>query len=124
MRKTRFLLIILCFCLLLPIAACKKEEKPNYKNYGGGNKGNYSNSAKIGNNKSTAYVGAPYNFVSFSEKVIELDKDKRINHNEVNHELFTGEIEYEITAQSPIIVGDGKKDGESFIKNSNASVIR
>ncbi|MBE6609411.1 MAG: hypothetical protein E7634_01940 [Ruminococcaceae bacterium] len=29
MRKTRFLLIILCFCLLLPIVACKKEEKPN-----------------------------------------------------------------------------------------------
>ncbi|MBE6609329.1 MAG: hypothetical protein E7634_01530 [Ruminococcaceae bacterium] len=33
MKKCRFLLLILCLCLLLPIAACKKEEGPELSDY-------------------------------------------------------------------------------------------
>ena len=33
MKKIRFLLILLCICLLLPIAACKKEEGPVLSDY-------------------------------------------------------------------------------------------
>ena len=29
MKKFRFLLILLCFCMLLPIAACGKDEPQN-----------------------------------------------------------------------------------------------
>ena len=29
MKKIRFLLITLCLCMLLPLAACGEEEKPN-----------------------------------------------------------------------------------------------
>ena len=61
------------------------------------------------------YVGAPYNFVSFSEYVYEYDKDVT-PHNSMEEELQTGEITYEITAQTPIIVDDGKGN---FCKNAN-----
>lgn len=60
------------------------------------------------------YVGAPYNFVSFSNNVYEYEKSVTA-HNSMEEDLQTGEITYEITAKTPIIVDDGKGN---FCKNA------
>ncbi len=70
-----------------------------------------------------SYVGAPYNFVSLPQKVYDYQEEnhRQTWHNEMSDELFTGEVEYRITANTPIIVGDGKKDAsglEHFVKDS------
>lgn len=62
------------------------------------------------------YVGAPYNFVSFSKKVYSYEDKDLHAHNEVSEALHSGEITYQITAQTPIIVDDGK---QHFYKNAN-----
>lgn len=62
-------------------------------------------------NNSGDYVGAPYNFVPFYDKVYL--KDKLTAHNVVEDNLFTGEITYEITAETPIIIGDGDKGSKN-----------
>ena len=68
-------------------------------NYGGG--GRYQNN----DNK---YVGAPYNFVPFTDKV-QAGKDEDLTlHNAVSEDLYSGEISYTLKAETPIIVDDGK----------------
>lgn len=67
------------------------------------------------NNWGQKYVGAPYNFVPFSNRVYEYQKDKLTAHNQVSEELITGEITYEIVAKTPIIADDGKGQ---FFKDS------
>lgn len=53
------------------------------------------------------YVGAPYNFVSFSDNVYEYPDGKQTAHDCIGEELVTGEISYEVMAETPIIVDDG-----------------
>lgn len=61
------------------------------------------------NSKSdTRYVGAPYNFVPFTSQVYEYPAHKQVWHDDTSKELLTGEIVYEITAKTPIIIDDGK----------------
>ena len=89
------------------------KAKKNNRNSNFGNVGN-----KGGN--SNKYVGAPYNFVGFSDKTIEVEG--QISHNDTSSDLYSGEIVYEITAKTPINVGTGadkntKVDG--FYKNAN-----
>lgn len=57
--------------------------------------------------EQTRYVGAPYNFVPFYDKVFPYPKNKLINHNTVKERLITGEITYKIKAETPIMVDDG-----------------
>ena len=61
-------------------------------------------------NFGTGYVGAPYNFVSPSKQVYEYKAGALNGHHELKEEGYTGEIAYEITAETPIIVDSGKKD--------------
>ena len=62
----------------------------------------------IRNNKNVnSYVGAPYNFVPFNKKVVEVDADRMPMHDRVSNELFTGEIDYTITAKTDIMVDNG-----------------
>lgn len=88
----------------------KKNSYPNRNN-------------KHGTNKSTAhnYVGAPYNFVPFTDKVYGYPENKRAWHDDVSDGLLTGEIEYEITANTPIIIDDGK--GEFYRAADGACAI-
>lgn len=58
--------------------------------------------------RTYSYVGAPYNFVSFADKVYTYPEKKLTGHDQITEELVTGEISYEITAETPIIVDDGK----------------
>lgn len=58
-------------------------------------------------NGSNNYVGAPYNFVPFYDKVYEYPEDKLTAHNSVEENLITGEIAYEVTAETPIMIDDG-----------------
>ena len=69
-----------------------------------------------------SYVGAPYNFVSFSENVYEYTEEQKTSHGIISDELFTGELTYQIEAKTPIIVDDGKDSGKpnrigKFYKN-------
>lgn len=57
---------------------------------------------------------APYNFVPFTKKVHSLKADKQISHAIISEELYSGVIEYEIEAKTPIFVDNGR--GE-FHKN-------
>lgn len=78
---------------------------------------NYQNNTDKENKKDidvVPYVGAPYNFVSFSEQVYEYTAEQFISHGVISEELFTGELKYRIEAQTPMIIDDGK--GE-FYKN-------
>lgn len=75
-----------------------------------GNKNNKENNANnAGGKNSEGYVGAPYNFVPFYDKVYPYPKDKLTAHNEAKDSLITGEITYEIKAETPIMIGDGDK---------------
>lgn len=71
-------------------------------------------------NLSDNYVGAPYNFIPFSKKVIEYPKEKRTKHNEISENLISGEIKYKITAQTPIIIDSGNEQG-NFHKNTRGN---
>ncbi|MBQ9887295.1 MAG: TIGR03986 family CRISPR-associated RAMP protein [Lachnospiraceae bacterium] len=87
----------------------KDSYSNNKKNIKSNNGGNNNNS------ESSKYVGAPYNFISFTDKVFKYPKDKLVARNDSSDELFTGEISYTITAKGPIIVDDGNKQ---FCKNA------
>ncbi|MDE6435260.1 MAG: TIGR03986 family CRISPR-associated RAMP protein [Lachnospiraceae bacterium] len=76
----------------------------NY-NHGNFNK-NHNNQNR--NHQTSRYVGAPYNFVPFTSHVYEYPENKQLWHDDVSKELLTGEIEYEIIANTPIIIDDGK----------------
>lgn len=60
------------------------------------------------NMQTSTYVGAPYNFVSFSRKVYEYQEEKLTAHNDVSENLITGELNYEIEAKTPVFIDDGK----------------
>ena len=69
-------------------------------------------------NKGTGYIGSPYNFISFSDKVIpyaEKDAVKPPHHNAIDKELISGEITYRIESKTPIIIDDGNGN---FWKNA------
>lgn len=77
----------------------------------------YQNSKwKNGQPDQNSYVGAPYNFIDFYDKVYEYPQGKLPAHNSVKEELITGEITYEVTAKTPIMIDDG--NGE-FFSNAN-----
>ena len=59
-----------------------------------------------GENNYGSYVGAPYNFVPFYDKVYQYPQGLL---NAVEDGLITGEITYEVTAQTTIMIGDGDK---------------
>ena len=50
-----------------------------------------------------SYVGAPYNFVPLGSRVYR--KDSITKHNEITG--LSGSLEYQVTAQTPILVDGG-----------------
>lgn len=81
-----------------------KKDKGNRNNgYGRGFSDNRQSSG-------SGYTGAPYNFVPFPKQVYEYPEGKQTTHDQMSKELFTGEIVYEITAQTPVIVENGRKE--------------
>ncbi len=81
-----------------------------------------------------SYIGAPYNFVPFADRVYNpVSKEHMEDHDKIysvekvstdikGKERYTGEISYTITAESPIMIGDGIKhddETEFFFKNEN-----
>ena len=89
------------------------------------NRNQYNRNRNYGetNNHSVPekYVGAPYNFVPLNSTVIEYDSVVLPLHNEVSDDLLEGEIDYSVTAVSPVFVGSGIKDDmktEKFHKDT------
>ncbi len=73
-----------------------------------------------------SYVGAPYNFVPFSESVIDAYTSASAlpKHNEYVKDRMSGRIRYTLQALTPIFVGDGKRfyrglDGKEAIPGSS-----
>lgn len=91
----------------------RNQNNRNNNNYNKNSGGKGNNSNYNGKNDPTKYVGAPYNFVPFCDKVYQYSDEKLTAHNDMKEELYTGEISYEITAHTPIMVGSGKKQDEA-----------
>lgn len=100
------------------ISPQKGDASPNSKDTSPKNNGILAGSSNKeekkenrGNNtfRDTGYVGAPYNFIPFAEKVYQYPQGIQWHHNDASGELFTGELTYKITAHTPVIVdgGDG-----------------
>ena len=88
------------------------SSKPkNYKNNSAPRKNNIS---KVEDDR---YVGAPYNFVPFTQKEYEYSKEQLPTHDSMNEELISGELVYEMTAETDIFVDDGT-DAHHFNKNA------
>lgn len=115
----------------------KKGQKQGNGRQGNGRQGNSGRNNRQGNggrnngrqntgswNRTPSYVGAPYNFVPFSKDVYHYPDGKQTKHNDMSEKLFSGEISYGMTAETPVFVGDGRKDGkgtELFHKNERGS---
>lgn len=82
------------------------KKKTNGGNKNKTNTENYK-SSKNGRAEEMHYVGAPYNFIPFTKKLYTYEKPIPAAHNSVQEELMSGEIDYEITAQTSILVDDG-----------------
>ena len=113
----------------------KKEENPlammmmgggvkdnkSYKELSSKPKNYQNNSAPRKNNISKVeddrYVGAPYNFVPFTQKEYEYPKEQLPTHDSMNEKLISGELVYEMTAETDIFVDDGT-DAHHFNKNA------
>lgn len=65
-------------------------------------------------NNGGGYVGAPYNFVPFYDKVYEYPENKLTDHDSMDENLITGEITYEITAKTPVMIDDGTEQHSFF----------
>lgn len=75
------------------------------------------------NQDKGGYVGAPYNFVPFPQKIYEYPEKEATAHNSVEEGLLSGEIIYEMTAETPIFVDSWEKDKDKkskgeFYKNA------
>lgn len=60
-------------------------------------------------------VRAPYNFVPFSQKILEYT-DELPAHDAVDSELKTGEIHVTLTADTPVFVSDGNRKDPHFFR--------
>lgn len=70
------------------------------------------------------YVGAPYNFVSLSQKVIKRDtKENNLpSHKKIQKELYSGEISYSIIPRTDIFVGGVyEKDVQGFYQAADGT---
>lgn len=90
----------------------KREEQNSWKKADSGQRKNGGGDRNGG--KPTKYVGAPYNFVPMWEKTVAIKKEEQISHDSADIGLISGEIDYKITARTPIIVDDGSGH---FVKN-------
>lgn len=95
----------------------------NYQNKKTGNNGNRNNQNNQGGkyagfkrNNDNKYVGAPYNFIPFTKKLYTYQGRTPAAHNSVDESLISGEIDYEMTAQSSVFIDDGTEE-HHFYKN-------
>ena len=96
------------------------RNKDKYKNFQNNAKKNFNPSSTYSknsqnNNRGNGYVGAPYNFVPFNEKVYALSEEDIIPHDAYTADNYSGELTYTITAHTPICVCgivSGTKDNE------------
>lgn len=65
-------------------------------------------------NNGGGYVGAPYNFVSQWETVVERDREACIGHDVLQEGYLSGEISYRFTAETDIAAGG---EGEDFYRD-------
>jgi len=64
-------------------------------------------SRSLSGERSQKYIGAPYNFIPFYNKVYQYPEGKLTAHNSMEESLATGEITYEVRAETPLMIDDG-----------------
>ncbi|MFC0215972.1 TIGR03986 family CRISPR-associated RAMP protein [Paenibacillus chartarius] len=71
------------------------------------------------------YVGAPYNFVSFPDKVIVRydDISQLPRHDRYVEGAYTGNIQFSIVAETPIMVSNGISSPKQFLRNEKGDFI-
>lgn len=84
----------------------KNKSGQNQNAYKAGANNNHGGYRTAGENRQK-YVGAPYNFVPFYDKVYQYSEGRLTAHNAVEERLITGEIAYEVKAETPIMIDDG-----------------
>lgn len=95
----------------------EKDNKMKKKNgVSGKNNRQQRNGSNSGQNAERKYVGAPYNFVPFTKKLYTYKDRTPAAHNSVEETLISGEIDYEMTAQTSVFIDDGTKE-HHFYKN-------
>lgn len=83
-----------------------------YKNgYSKNQKKGYKNDRKKNSDKPH-YTGAPYNFIPIPEHVVKnYDSPAKLPaHNQIQNTLFSGEITFTLTAETPVFVGGAESD--------------
>lgn len=68
------------------------------------------------------YVGAPYNFVSFYNDIVAIQKEQMDVRGEMKDDLLSGEISYKLEAMTPVMIGSGEKDEDNveyFFENEH-----
>lgn len=99
------------------------------KRRGPGQKKKRRDYSQNGSEKNYNKVYAPYNFIPLEDNIIKFSADVKeysdeelhlIKHNTISDKLYTGEIDYTVTAETPIFIGSGKTNNniEEFYKNS------
>lgn len=70
-----------------------------------------------------SYTGAPYNFISLPRvPITRYSRTKELpSHKEINANLLSGEIDYQLTAMTDIMVGG--QDGQSFYQDMNGAYV-
>ena len=94
----------------------RSSQQRNYQKNGGFQ--NKNSNGKPQKREYRGYVGAPYNFIPFTQKLYTYENRELAAHNSVEDNLLSGEITYEITAETPIFIDDGTFQ-HHFYKNSD-----
>ena len=61
--------------------------------------------------KSSQAVHAPYNFVEFPQKLLKDSASDAMRHDQLDPALKSGEIKITLTAETPVFVSNGNKNG-------------
>lgn len=83
------------------------NHKPDNQRKGQGTDGKNNNAGNHQKSFGVKYVGAPYNFVPFPDKVVAVDPKQAAVHDRMEEGLISGEITYTVKAETPIFVDDG-----------------
>lgn len=85
----------------------------------------YNTKQNVAPQAPSVHTKAPYNFVPFSDKVIEryVDMKDLPAHDVIDPKLKSGEIHVTIKAETPVFISDGVKDDPHFFKGANGKYM-
>jgi CRISPR-associated protein (TIGR03986 family) len=67
------------------------------------------------------HIVAPYNFVPVAEKVWHATDLSKVSHDHPLEDGYSGTLDVELTAQSPLYIRDGEKDNSQFFRQPDGT---